>query len=102
MNFGGSLGAGIAEKAWYRLWVDVGVGDGGTEVYVTAQVYRHEDPTDPNSDLDGQVGGDLNHSGLLPAGISASGQIGLVAYAKLAVVDSSANRFNYDLPSNGN
>jgi hypothetical protein len=97
-----SLGAAIAEKAWYRLWVDVSFG-AGPSVYVDAKVFRHEDPTDPYSDLGTQVGGDFDlFDGPPPAGILTSGDIGLVAYAKLAVVDSSATRFNYDLNYNGN
>jgi hypothetical protein len=91
-----SLGAGIAEKAWYRLWVSVGLGNGGTEVYVTARVYRHLVSTSPYSPLNGQVGSDLTYDEVLPAGILTFGDIGLAAYAKLAVVDSSATRFNYD------
>jgi hypothetical protein len=52
--------------------------------------------TSPYSPLNGQVGSDLTYDEVLPAGILTFGDIGLAAYAKLAVVDSSATRFNYD------
>jgi hypothetical protein len=93
-----SLGAAIAERAWYRLWVSYSFGNGGASLYVDALVFRHEDPTDPYSDLGTQVGTEFDlHWGPLPDGIQTFGDIGLIAYAKLAVVDSSATRFNYDL-----
>src|SRR5215510_15800585 len=54
-----SLGAGIAENAWYRLNVSVTLIDflGADILTVLAQVSRHETPTDPNSPIAGPVGG---------------------------------------------
>jgi hypothetical protein len=40
-----SLGAAIAENAWYRVSMDVSVGAG--QVSVVGTVFRHETPTDP-------------------------------------------------------
>src|SRR5262245_23754820 len=46
-----SLGAGIAENAWYRVRMSVQVFSGIEEVAVASEVFRHQTPTDPNSGL---------------------------------------------------
>jgi hypothetical protein len=89
-----SLGAGIAENAWYRLTMDVVVS--GPNVVVTGKVFRHTTATDPNSAVDGQVGGTLSFSGARPAGVDATGEVGIVAQATSAVVDSSVTNFVID------
>jgi len=88
------LDSGIAECDWYRLTMDVVV-SGGT-VTVTGKVFRHTLPSDPNSPLGAQVGGTLVFSGALPAGISTTGEVGIVASAISAVVDSSVTNFTID------
>ena len=94
---GGSypLGAAIAEKAWYRLRVEA-ITYSGPSLSVDLQVFRHVDPSDPDSALGTQVGPTFTWDGPLPTGIATSGAVGLAAYAKLAVVDSSATHFNRD------
>jgi hypothetical protein len=89
-----SLGNGIAEDAWYRLTMDVAVS--GPNVAVTGKVFRHTTATDPNSPVDGQVGGTLTFSGPRPAGVEATGEVGIVAQATSAVVDSSVTNFVID------
>jgi glucose/arabinose dehydrogenase len=89
-----SLGAGINENAWYRLTMDVVIS--GTNVTVTGRVFRHTTATDPNSSLNGQVGGTLSFSGVLPAGVDATGEIGVAASAFSAAVNASATNFTID------
>jgi hypothetical protein len=88
------LGSGLAENAWYRLTMSVVVSGG--DVTVTGTAFRHTIATDPNSPVDGQVGGTLSFSGPLPAGVSATGEVGMVASAISAVVDSSVTNFVID------
>lgn len=86
-----SLGAGILEDKWYRLEMDVVVS--GANVTVTGKVFRHVDPSDADSGLDTQVGTTLSFAGARPAGVDATGEIGIVASAVSAVVDSSVTNF---------
>jgi len=78
---------GIAENVWYRLTMDVEVS--GDNVTVTGKVFRHTTPRDADSGLDGQVGSTLTFSGPRPAGVDATGEVGIIAAAVSAVVDSS-------------
>jgi N-acetylneuraminic acid mutarotase len=88
------LDSGIAECDWYRLTMDVVVSGGN--VTVTGKVFRHTVPSDPNSPVDGQVGGTLSFTGPLPAGVGTTGEVGIVASAISAVVDSSVTNFTID------
>jgi hypothetical protein len=88
------LDSGIAECAWYRLTMDVVVSGGN--VTVTGKVFQHTVASDPNSSLGAQVGGTLSFSGALPAGVSATGEVGIPASAISAVVDSSVTNFTID------
>jgi hypothetical protein len=86
-----SLGSNILENVWYRLAVDVVVG--GSNVTVTAKVFRHGTPADPNSPTGAQIGGTLFFSGARPAGVDATGEVGAIATATSAVVNSSVTNF---------
>jgi hypothetical protein len=91
-----ALGAAIAQDAWYRLRVEMYTYT-GNGVHVTMRVFRHTAPSDPNSPLGlPQVGTDFVWDDPLPDGVYPTGNVGLVAYAKLAVVDSSATNFVRD------
>jgi hypothetical protein len=90
-----SLGAAIAQDAWYRLRVEASTYT-GNGVTIALQVFRHSTASDPNSALGTQVGTTFVWNGGLPDGVLTSGAVGLVAYAKLAVVDSSATNFVRD------
>jgi hypothetical protein len=89
----GSLGAAIAQDAWYRLFVTGYAGGGG--VNISASVYPHATPSNPDSALGTQIGVTLNHNGSNPTGID-NGDVGLIGYSKLAVIDSSATNFKVD------
>jgi hypothetical protein len=71
--------------------MDVGVS--GAAVTVTGKVFRHTTPTDPNSGLVAQVGSTLSFSGTRPAGVDGFGQVGGLAAAVSAAVDSSVTNF---------
>ena len=67
---------GIAENVWYRLIMTVDPAGPS----VTGSVFTHATPSDPNSNLGVQVGTTLVYMpGVLPAGISATGQNALMA-----------------------
>lgn len=103
-----SLGASIAEDAWYRLELLVQPAGPCTlppfgkfltcPTNVQGRVFRHQDPEDPNSPVDPAQVGDvldapnlqLNFSGF---GRTPVGQVGIVARAVSAVVDSSVTNF---------
>jgi hypothetical protein len=86
-----SLGGNILEKAWYRLTMSVVVS--GANVAVTGRVFRHTVATDPNSPTGSQVGVTLNFSGARPAGVDATGEVGIVAGAASTSVNSSVTNF---------
>jgi hypothetical protein len=86
-----SLGPNVLEKVWYRLTMDVAVS--GSNVTVTARVFQHAAPTDPNSPTGAQVGSTLNFSGARPAGVEAAGGVGIVASATSSTVNSSVANF---------
>jgi len=93
-----SLSAGIVESAWYRVTMDVSVS--GPTVSITGKVFGHSIPGDPDSPLAGQVGGALTFSGTLGigplTGIGGSGEVGVLAAAVSAVVNSSVTNFAID------
>ena len=86
-----SLGAAIAENAWYRVSMEVTV-DAGL-VSVVGTVFRHETPTDPDSPLTTQVGLLLTFSATLGAGalvgVRATGEVGILSAAINAANGSS-------------
>jgi hypothetical protein len=88
------LGNGIAEDEWYRLVATVAVA--GPNVVVTGKVYRHTVATDPNSPIGPQLGLTLTFSGARPAGVEATGEVGIVGQATSALVDSSVTNFVID------
>jgi len=88
---GVSLGAGILEDAWYRVTMDVGVS--GKSVGVTGRVFRYAINQDPNSGLGPQVGSTLIFGGVRPQGVDVSGEVGIIASAVSAVVDTSVANF---------
>jgi len=59
-------------------------------------VFQHVTPTDPNSALGAQVGVTLSFSGALPAGVDATGEIGMAVSAFGAMADSSVANFTID------
>jgi hypothetical protein len=61
----------------------------GGSVTISGKVFRHSDPADPDSALAAQVGSALNTTRALPAGVDATGEVGVVASAFSAAVDSS-------------
>ena len=81
------LAGGISENAWYRLTMDVSVSGGN--VTVTGKVFRHATPTDPDSAVGAQVGATLTTTRTRPAGVDATGEVGIVASAFSAAADSS-------------
>lgn len=87
------LGAGgIAENKWYHLKMVVTTD--GTYVTVTGDVTKHLVATDPNSAPSGAVGTQLSYTGLLSSiGVQSSGNVGLMANATSAVVDTSITNF---------
>jgi hypothetical protein len=87
-----ALDAGILENVWYRLTMDVTL-IGGTTVSVMGKVVKHLIVSDPTSDLGEQVGSTLSFAGPLPAGVDTAGEVGIVASAISAVVDSSVTNF---------
>jgi hypothetical protein len=86
-----SLGRGIQENAWYRL--NLSIEGTVSTIQVEGSVLRHATPTDPDSPLAGPVGAPLSFNRPLPVGVGASGQVGLVAVAINAVVNSSVTNF---------
>src|SRR5262245_28494395 len=91
-----SLGAGIAENAWYHVLLnafDVGGGD----VRVFGQVSRHLTPTDPNSPIGAPVGPTLEFQGSRSAlGLEFSGETGIVASAFSTNVNSSVTNWQVE------
>jgi hypothetical protein len=94
-----SLGAGVAEDAWYRLTMQIQLGfskklveGSDCTVHVTGRVFRHTDPDDPDSPLGLQVGVALDFQDTLTL-TTPSGDVGIVARAVSAFVDSSVTNF---------
>ena len=86
-----SLAGNIVENTWYRLAMSYAVS--GSNVTVSATVFRHTTASDPGSPLGTQVGGTLNFSGPLPSGVAGTGELGIVASAVSASVNSSVTNF---------
>ena len=97
------LGAGIAENVWYRVNMAVTVDTG--LVTVVGTVAAHADPTDPNSELAGQVGPTLTFSAPLGVGalvgVDATGEVGILAAAVNAANSSSVTNVLIDPQGGG-
>jgi hypothetical protein len=85
------LRGGIQENVWYRL--NLSIEGTVSTIQVEGSVFQHETPTDPDSPLAGPVGALPSFNGPLPVGVGPSGQVGLVAVAISAVVNSSVTNF---------
>ena len=89
-----SLGAGIAENAWYRLTIAFSTNAEFDLVFVDGTVQRHATPTDPNSPIAGHVGPPLSFQGSLSAlGLDNEGEVGIVASAFSTNVNSSVTNW---------
>ena len=87
-----SLGAGIAENAWYRLNLVLNVI--GDQLVVTGVVLRHATPTDPNSPTVIPFVGAVSFLGSLSAlGLDNEGEVGIAASAFSTNVNSSVTNF---------
>ena len=85
------LGTAIRENVWYRVTMDVGVA--GKSVSVTGKIFSHAIDQDPNSGLGAQVGATLFFGGARPDGVDVTGEVGIIASAVSAVVDTSVTNF---------
>jgi CARDB len=84
----------ILEKVWYRMIMDVTVS--GDDLTVRGRAFRHMDPHDPDSAIEIQPIGTLSTPtplSLAALGLQGSGEVGIVASAINAVVDSSVANF---------
>jgi hypothetical protein len=85
-----SLQGGISGKNWYRLIMTVDP----ESPTVTGRVFQHSMPTDPNSALGAQVGKTLTYNpSALPAGVTCSGESGILGSAISAVLNVSVTNF---------
>ncbi len=84
-----SLQGGISRTSWYRLIMTV---DPANTPAVTGKVFTHSTPTDPNSALGAQVGSTLMYPAL-PAGVTSSGENGILGSGISAVLNVSVTNF---------
>jgi hypothetical protein len=88
------LGSGIVENAWYRLNLVLTARGVDDSLSVGATVRSHTDPSNPDSDVDGQIGSTLEFNGSLNnVGLEQDGFVGMAAWAKSAVVNTSMTNF---------
>jgi len=88
------LGAAIKEDAWYAFFMDVTVELGFEDrLVVQADLYSLVDPTDPNSDFDEHLVSISGRTPLSLTGLSDQGQVGIIASATGAVVNSSVTNW---------
>src|SRR5262245_9709733 len=90
------LGSAIVENAWYRLNVVMDARDSSDTFSVRATVRSHTNPFDFPSDatVDGEIGNLLEFQGSLhDLGLEQSGFVGMAAWAKSAVVNTSITNF---------
>jgi hypothetical protein len=88
------LGSGIVENAWYRLNLVLTARGVDDSLSVGATVRSHTDPSNPDSDPDGQIGTALVFNGSLnDVGLEQEGFVGMAAWAKSAVVTTSMTNF---------
>jgi|SRR5262245_17595792 len=89
-----SLGAGIAENAWYHVTLAISTSQLLDRLFVGGFVFSHTTPTDPNSLFAGQVGPTLIFDGSLSgAGLEEAGEVGIAASAFGTNVNSSVTNF---------
>jgi hypothetical protein len=88
------LGSGIVENAWYRLGLVLTARGVDDSLSVGATVRSHTDPSNPDSDVAGQIGSTLVFNGSLDnLGLEQDGFVGMAAWAKSAVVNTSMTNF---------
>jgi hypothetical protein len=88
------LGSRIVENAWYQLSVAVRATASVDSLSVIGSVASHTDPSNPNSAVDGQIGTFLQFDGSLDdLGLEQEGLVGMAAWAKSAVVNTSMTNF---------
>ena len=90
--------APIQENAWYLVLVEltVDLAFEGHSLFVQVAVISLQDPTDPNSEIDRVIGGlqfNTFATSLEEIGLQPAGQVGVMASAISAVVDSSATNW---------
>ena len=89
------LGSAIVENAWYRLNVVLNAQDSSDTLSVFATVHSHTNPSDPSdATVDGEIGNPLVFNGSLHGqGLQQAGYVGMAAWAKSAVVNTSITNF---------
>ncbi len=91
------LAKSIKEDEWYEVFVEVQAFPFPDDfLNVLASVSSHEDPKDPNSATDVLLGAFQFFDSLSGTGLQAQGQVGIVASAINAVVDSSVTNWTLD------
>jgi hypothetical protein len=93
------LGSGVVEDAWYHLNLVVFARNNIDSLDVLASVWSHTDPSNPSSPLGGQLGSTLAFNGSLDdLGLVQEGYVGMAAWARSAVVDTSITNFFAQAP----
>ncbi len=89
------LGVAIKEDAWYAFFLDVTVelGFENDKLVVQAEVFSLTDPLDPNSDFDERLVFVRGRAPLNATGLQDQGQVGIIASAFGAVVNSSVTNW---------
>ena len=88
------LGSSIVENAWYRLNLTVVARESVDSLSVFGFVASHTDPSNPNSTVHGLIGSVLQFNGSLDdLGLAQEGFVGMAAWAKSAVVNTSMTNF---------
>jgi len=89
-----SLGASMAENAWYKLVLQVVLVANQQQLVTSAAVFKHTTPTDPNSLVVIPHLAVLSFTGSLSAlGLDAEGEVGIAASAFSSNVNSSVTNF---------
>jgi hypothetical protein len=93
------LGSAIVENAWYRVEMEVFARTNVDSLTAHARVRSHTDPSNPSdATVDGLIGTLSVGAGGVPAslsglGLEQSGFVGMAAWAKSAVVNTSITNF---------
>jgi hypothetical protein len=89
-----ALGHAIKENVWYRLTLNVEL-RAGDEFSATGVVFTHTVPTDPDSAPDQFVSPAVTFDSTFAAvGLESTGQVGIMATATAALVDSSVTNWS--------
>lgn len=88
----------IPDDQWFRLSLNLSF-TSPTAFTATGTVFRHSDPTDPNSVLGTQVGTNLVYSSALSSVLLNPYEVGLVGRAVSAVEGTSVTNFSIDSPA---